>query len=93
MSKTTRVYFGMLHVLGQRRENIFRPIYYVSKTLNDAQDNYTTAEKKMLAVVYSCDNFRLYILGSQVTLYTNHAAIRYLMMKKEAKLSLITGFY
>ena len=39
----------------------------------------------MLAVVYSCDKFRLYILGSKVTLYTSHAAIRYLMMKKEAK--------
>ena len=55
-------------ILGQRQENIFRPIYYASKTLNEAQENYTTTAKKMLAVVYSCDKFRPYILGSKVTL-------------------------
>ena len=43
----------------------------------------------MLGVVYSCDKLRPYILGSKVTLYTNHVAIRYLMMKKEAKPRLI----
>ena len=76
-------------VLGQRRDNIFRPIYYASKTLNEAKENYTTIEKEMLVVVYSCDKFRPYILCSKVTLYTDHVTIRYLMMKKEAKPRLI----
>ena len=76
-------------VLGQRRENILKPIYYASKMLNEAQDNYTTTEKEMLAMVYSCDKFRPHILGSKVTLYMDHAAIQYLMMKKEAKPRLI----
>ena len=40
-------------------------------------------------MVYSCDKFKLYILGSKVTLYTDHATIRYLMMKNEAKPRLI----
>ena len=74
---------------GQRQENIFRPIYYASKTLNEAQENYMITDKEMLVVVYSCDKFRPYILGSKVTLYTDHAAIGYLMMKKEAKTRLI----
>ena len=43
--------FAVGVVLGQRRENIFMPIYYASKTLNEAQENYTTTEKEMLAVV------------------------------------------
>ena len=43
----------------------------------------------MLVVVYSCDKFRLYILGSKVTLFMEHAAIRYLMSKKEVKPRLI----
>ena len=81
--------FAVGAVLGQRRENIFRPIYYASKALNEAQESYTTTKKEMLVVVYSCDKFRPYILGSKVTLYTNHAAIRYLMMKKKAKPRLI----
>ena len=76
-------------ILGQRRDNIFRPIYYASKTLNEAQENYTTIMKEMLAVVYSCDKFKPYILGSKVTLYTDHATIWYLIMKKEAKPRLI----
>ena len=33
--------------------------------------------------------FRPYILGSHVTIYTDHAAIKYLMAKKEAKPRLI----
>ena len=74
-------------VLGQRRENIFRPIYHASKTLNEAQENYM--KKEILAVVYSCEKFRSSILGSKVILYTDHAAIRYLMMKKDAKLRMI----
>ena len=76
-------------VLRQRRENIFMTIYYASKTLNEAQENYTITKKEMLAVVYSCDKFGPYILGSKVTLYMDHAAIRYFMMKNEAKPRLI----
>ena len=63
-------------ILGQRRENIFMPIYYASKTLNEAQENYTTTEKEMLVVVYSCNKVIPYILGSKVTLYTKYTTIR-----------------
>ena len=62
-------------VLGQRREKVFRAIYYSSRTLNEAQENYTTAEKEILAVIYSSDKFRPYIIGSRVIFYTDHAAI------------------
>ncbi|GJY05451.1 reverse transcriptase domain-containing protein, partial [Tanacetum coccineum] len=37
-------------VLGQRIEKKFRPIYYASKTMNNAQEHYTTTEKELLAV-------------------------------------------
>ncbi|GJW14833.1 reverse transcriptase domain-containing protein [Tanacetum coccineum] len=37
-------------VLGQRINKKFRPIYYVSKTMNDAQEHYTTTEKELLTV-------------------------------------------
>ncbi|GJV51963.1 reverse transcriptase domain-containing protein [Tanacetum coccineum] len=38
-------------VLGQRIEKHFRPIHYASKTMTEAETNYTTTEKEMLAVV------------------------------------------
>lgn len=76
-------------VLGQRRNRIFRAIYYASKTLNDAQINYTTTEKELLAVVFAFDKFRSYLIGTKVIVYTDHAAIRYLIEKKDAKSRLI----
>ena len=42
----------------------------------------------MLAV-FACEKFRPYILGSHVIIHTDHATIKYLMAKKEAKLRLI----
>ncbi|GJV18017.1 reverse transcriptase domain-containing protein [Tanacetum coccineum] len=38
-------------VLGQRHEKHFQPIHYASKTMIEAESNYTTTEKEMLAVV------------------------------------------
>ncbi|GKE19280.1 putative nucleotidyltransferase, ribonuclease H [Tanacetum coccineum] len=45
-------------VLGKRTDKKFHPIYYASKTMNDAQEHYTTTEKDLLAVVYAFDKFR-----------------------------------
>ena len=81
--------FAMGAVLGQRAEKVFKAIYYASKTFNEAQENYSTTEKEMLAIVFACEKFRPYILGSHVIIHTDHAAIKYLMEKKEAKPRLI----
>ncbi|KAK8708359.1 hypothetical protein V6N13_059401 [Hibiscus sabdariffa] len=76
-------------VLGQRRGKIFHPIYYASKTLNEAQINYTTTVKELLAVIFAFDKFRSYLIGTKVTVHTDHSAIKYLLAKKDAKPRLI----
>ncbi|KAK8662917.1 hypothetical protein V6N13_024803 [Hibiscus sabdariffa] len=76
-------------VLGQRRGKIFHPIYYASKTLNEAQINYTTTEKELLTVIFSFDKFRSYIIGTKVTVHTDHSTIKYMLATKDAKLRLI----
>ncbi|XP_021722788.1 uncharacterized protein LOC110690271 [Chenopodium quinoa] len=76
-------------VLGQKVGRASHVIYYASMTLNSAQRNYTTTEKELLAVVFALEKFRSYLLGTKVIVFTDHAALRHLMMKKEAKPRLI----
>nr|XP_009770388.1 PREDICTED: uncharacterized protein LOC104221097 [Nicotiana sylvestris] len=52
-------------ILEQKRDKIFRPIYYASRTLNEAQKNYATTEKELLAVVFAFDKFCSYFLGTK----------------------------
>nr|GEX15444.1 DNA-directed DNA polymerase [Tanacetum cinerariifolium] len=49
--------FAIGAVLGQRHEKHFKPIHYASKTMTDAESNYTTTEKEMLAVVMTRRDF------------------------------------
>ena len=76
-------------VLGQKRERIFHVIHIASRTLNDAQLNYATTEKELLAIVFAFDKFWPYLIGNKVIVHTDHSAINYLMTKKEAKPRLI----
>ena len=64
-------------------------VYYASKTLNEAQRNYTTTEKELLAVVYALDKFRAYLVGSDIIVFTDHSALKYLFTKQNAKARLI----
>ena len=77
--------YAMGAVLGQITEKIFKAIYYAHKTFNEAQENFSTIEKEMIAMVFACEKFRPYILGSLVIIHTDHATIKYLMSKKDAK--------
>nr|GFA47134.1 retrovirus-related Pol polyprotein from transposon 17.6 [Tanacetum cinerariifolium] len=76
-------------VLGQRIEKHFRPIHYASKTINQAEANYTTNEKEMLEVVYAFKKFRSYLIMNKSIVYTDHSALKYLFAKKDEKARLL----
>ncbi|XP_027152195.1 uncharacterized protein LOC113752274 [Coffea eugenioides] len=76
-------------VLGQRVGKAAHVIYYASRALNGAQLNYSTTEKELLAVIFALEKFRSYLLGAKVIVFSDHAALRYLMTKKNAKPRLI----
>nr|GEX72537.1 reverse transcriptase domain-containing protein [Tanacetum cinerariifolium] len=76
-------------VLGQRYDKHFRPIHYASKTLTEAESNYTTTEKEMLAVVYAFEKFRSYLIMNKCIVHTDHSALKYLFAKKDAKARLL----
>nr|GEZ73893.1 reverse transcriptase domain-containing protein [Tanacetum cinerariifolium] len=76
-------------VLGQRVEMHFQPIHYASKTMNQAETNYMTTEKEMLAVVYAFEKFRSYLIMNRSIVYTDHSELKYLFAKKDAKARLL----
>ena len=76
-------------VLGQRKDGKLHAIYYACKTLDPSQMNYATIEKELLAVVFAIEKFRSYLLGLKVIVHTDHAALSYLMAKKDGKPRLI----
>nr|GFA81894.1 DNA-directed DNA polymerase [Tanacetum cinerariifolium] len=76
-------------VLGQRHEKHFRPIHYANKMMTEAESNYTTTEKEMLAVVYAFEKFRSYLLMNKCIVHTDHSALKYLFAKKDAKARLL----
>nr|GFA23831.1 reverse transcriptase domain-containing protein [Tanacetum cinerariifolium] len=57
--------------------------------MNQAEANYTTTEKEMLAVVYAFENFRSYLIMNKSIGYTDHSALKYLFSKKDAKARLL----
>jgi hypothetical protein len=75
--------------LSQTKDKKHHAIAYASKTLTGAQLNYAATEKELLAVVFAIDKFRSYLVGAKVIIYTDHAALKYLLTKKDAKPHLI----
>jgi len=80
--------FAIGAVLGQRINNRQHVIFYASRTLNDAQLNYTMTEKEFLTAVFALEKFLQYLLRSRTTVFTDHSALSYLMAK-DAKARLI----
>ncbi|GJS19487.1 reverse transcriptase domain-containing protein [Tanacetum coccineum] len=77
--------FAVGAILGQKDGKNFHPIYFASKTLNAAQQNYTITEKELMAVVFAFDKFRSYLVLSKMIVHTNHSALRHLFKKQETK--------
>ena len=65
-------------ILGQRREGKPFVVYYASRTLNHSQMMYTTTEKELLAVVFALDKFSSYLIGSPITIFTDHSTLKFL---------------
>ncbi|GKC38603.1 reverse transcriptase domain-containing protein [Tanacetum coccineum] len=76
-------------VLGQRIDKHFKSIHYARKTMNEAQENYTTTKKELLAVVFAFDKFCQYMVLSKTIVFMDHSVLRYVFRKQDAKPRLI----
>nr|GEZ60579.1 reverse transcriptase domain-containing protein [Tanacetum cinerariifolium] len=77
-------------ILGKHQEKHFRPIHYASKTMTEAESNYTTTKKEMLAVVYAFEKFQSYLIMNKSIVYMDHSALKYLFSKKDSKARLLS---
>nr|GEW56155.1 reverse transcriptase [Tanacetum cinerariifolium] len=89
--KVVRSFLGHARaVLGQRVDKKIVVIFYASKTFSEAQMNYTTTKKELLAVFFALDKFRSYVWGySKVIVFLDHSALKHLLTKKETKSRLL----
>jgi hypothetical protein len=71
--------------LGQTKDRKHHAIAYASKTLSGPQLNYATIEKELQAIVFAVDKFRSYLVEAKVIVHTDHAALKYLLTKKDIK--------
>ncbi|RDX84708.1 Retrovirus-related Pol polyprotein from transposon 17.6, partial [Mucuna pruriens] len=60
-------------------------IAYASHTLDSSQANYTTTEKELLAIVFALDKFCSYLLDSKIIVFSDHATLKFLLKKPDAK--------
>lgn len=81
--------YALRAILGQQIGKYPHAIYYASRTFNDAQLNYSTTRKKHLVVTFTLEIFCSYLIGTKVTVFSNHVSLRYLLAKNEAKPRLI----
>jgi len=65
----------------QPGEKMDHPVYYASIKLSTTERNYATIEREALAMVYSLQKFRHYLLDMPFKFFTDHSALKYLVNK------------
>ena len=64
---------GLGAVLVQRQEDgNYRPVYYAARSLSEVERRYSQTEKEALSLVWACERFKLFLIGLEFELLTDH---------------------
>jgi len=76
-------------VLSQGKLPEDKPLAYASRTLNQAETNYSVIQKELLAIIWAVKHFRPYLYGRKFTIITDHRPLTYLFGIKDASSQLM----
>jgi hypothetical protein len=79
--QTDASYKGIGAILSQKAkfDNKEHPIAFRSRTLNDAEVNYSVPELECLAIVWAVEKFQQYIVNNKFEIYTDQRALKWLL--------------
>ena len=64
-----------------KQKGWFIPIYYASRVLATAKQNYTVIEREALGMIYALKKFSHYLLANKVIFHVDHQALLYMVRK------------
>lgn len=70
-------------LLQQQPDKTWKPISYISRTLTESEKNYSNIEREALAVTWSCDKFKDYIIGKDILIETDHKPLTSILTTKD----------
>ena len=58
-----------------------QPIAFVSKSLTDTETRYANIEQELLAIIFGCEKFHMYLYGRTIVIESDHKPLEMISMK------------
>ena len=81
---------GIGAILLQEEGEVKHPVAFASKKLLPREQNYSTIERKALAIVWGVQKFQNYLMGVNFFLETDHHPLQYLYQAKFQNSRIVT---
>jgi hypothetical protein len=75
--------YGIGGVLLQKHDEMWCPVQFASRSLSKVERSYAQIDKEALSVLFSCNRFREFLLGSKFTIRTDHKPLLKLLGSNE----------